>query len=124
MFSQACVCPQGCVLSQDGVVPAPGGVSVSGGWVIAWSQGGLVLGGCLLPGGVGLPARTEGDPPEEMATAADGMHPTGMHSVLLFIQCSVTCVLSWINASVHYMVHINEGCRLDFHIVCLFVWRI
>ena len=31
-------------------------------------------------GGVGIPACTEADPPGETAIAADGMHPTGMHS--------------------------------------------
>ena len=51
-------------------VLSPGGV---------WSGGCLVLGGawsggCLTPGGSG------GDPPPRTATAADGMHPTGMHS--------------------------------------------
>ena len=44
---------------------------------------------CLLQGGVpgsgggGIPACTEADPPGEMATAADGTHPTGMHSCLI-----------------------------------------
>ena len=49
----------------------------------AWFQGGLVLGGAWSRGGVGpggIPACTEADPPGETATAADGMHPTGMHS--------------------------------------------
>ena len=60
MFSQACVCPHGgLVLGESGP------------------------GGCLVPGGLGpggIPACTEADPPGETATAADGMHPTGMHS--------------------------------------------
>ena len=39
------------------------------------------------PGGVGIPACTEADtPPGETATAAHGMHPTGMHSFLMFNQ--------------------------------------
>ena len=71
-------------------LPGPGGCLVGGCLVRgggAWSQGG----GCLVPGvpgpggawsgGVGIPACTEADqPPGETATAADGTHPTGMHS--------------------------------------------
>ena len=49
----------------------PGGV---------WSRGGLLQGVCSGGGGVGIPACTEADPPGEMATAAYGSHPTGMHS--------------------------------------------
>ena len=42
---------------------------VSAPWGCAWSEG------------VGIPACTEADPsPGETATAADGTHPTGMHS--------------------------------------------
>ena len=49
-------------------VPGPGGLS---------APGGVVPG----PRGVGVPACTEADPaPRETATAADGTHPTGMHS--------------------------------------------
>ena len=70
-------------------VPGPGGCLLQGG---VCSQGGcLVPGGCLLRGGawsggrVGIPACTEADtPPGETATAADGTHPTGMHSCLVF----------------------------------------
>ena len=70
MFLQASVCPQGGFLVGG---PGPGG---------AWSGGGCLLPRGLLPGGVvGIPACTEADtPPGEMATAADGTHPTGMHS--------------------------------------------
>ena len=106
-------CPgTGLCLLQGGVFPVGGGLPGPRGvwsWEGACSQGVLVSQHALRE-----------TPPEEMATAADGMHPTGMHSVLLFIQCSVTCVLSWINASVHYMVPINEGCRLGFS-CCVFV---
>ena len=57
----------------------------------------LLLGGCLVLGGtwsgggglVGIPACTEADPPGETATAADGTHPTGMHSCL-------SSVCSWV----------------------------
>ena len=55
---------------------------------VCLSTGGMPgPGGCLLPGGVpgprgvGVPACTEADPrPQETATAADGTHPTEMHS--------------------------------------------
>ena len=55
----------------------------------SWGRGCLVPGVCSGgvpgPGGsaprrVGIPACTEADPPGETATAADGTHPTGMHS--------------------------------------------
>ena len=66
MFLQVSVCPQ------------EGGCLVSWG---AWSQGGTWSGGVPGPGGFGIPACTEADPPRgETATAADGTHPTGMHS--------------------------------------------
>ena len=55
-------------------VPGPGG--------LLW--GCLVLGGLVQGvawfGGVGIPACTEADLPLGEATAADGTHPTGMHS--------------------------------------------
>ena len=57
----------------SGWMPGPGGGSASGG----------LLPGCVPgPGGGGIPAGTEADPPGETATAADGIHPTGMHSCL------------------------------------------
>ena len=57
-----------------------GGCLVLGG---AWSWGVPGPGGYLVPGGPG------GDPPPnpplpEMATAAGGTHPTGMHSCLIY----------------------------------------
>ena len=66
MFLQVCVCPQG------GGIPGCLATGVRGG-------------GCLFGGvcswGAGIPACTETEPPPgEMATAADGTHPTGMHS--------------------------------------------
>ena len=75
VFSQACVCPQGrggrgasgpggCLLG--GVCSRGGGLSGPGG---AWS-GGLVSQHALR----------QTPPPGETATAADGTHPTGMHS--------------------------------------------
>ena len=80
MFLQVSVCPRGRagpggVCSWRGV-PGPGG---------AWSQGGcLVLGGSAL-GGVGIPACTEADTPRgETGPAADGTHPTGMHSCKVY----------------------------------------
>ena len=45
-----------------GGMPAPRGVPAPGEGVVAWS------GGCLV------------ETPPRMATAAGGMHPTGMHS--------------------------------------------
>ena len=65
MFSQACACPQG-----------------------GWSRGGVVWGGCLVwgvgawSGGlvVSQHALRQTPSPGETATAADGTHPTGMHS--------------------------------------------
>ena len=66
MFLLASVCPQ------YGGVSAPGGVCLLPGGVCSW--------GMSAPGG-GIPACTEaGTPPGETATAADGTHPTGMHS--------------------------------------------
>ena len=69
---------------------SPGGGAWSGGCLL---QGGLLPGGCLVlvlgvpdpwgsaPRGAGIPACTEADPPPgETAAAADGTHPTGMHS--------------------------------------------
>ena len=67
------------------VVCLIGGCLVRGG---AWPQGGLLLGGGAWswgvpdPRGVGIPACTEAHPPGETAIAADGTHPTGMHSCL------------------------------------------
>ena len=71
-----------------GEVPGPGGPYSRGG---AWSREGLlwgclVLGGCLvpwglLPGGVDTPLGP-GTSQKQMATVADGMHPTGMQSFI------------------------------------------
>ena len=61
MFSRACVCPQGglpqCML---GYPPGPD----------------------THPLGPDPPPRDQTPPPREAATAADGTHPTGMHSCL------------------------------------------
>ena len=85
----------GLCLSTGGFL-VPGGLLLGGlvGGVWSggvWSQGMcLVLGGsaprgvsCLglgLSATEGIPACTEADPPGETATAADGTHPTRMHS--------------------------------------------
>ena len=77
------------------VVSQHGLQQVSGGWYPSmhcrWypsmpcnrSLGGSAPGGVYSQGG-GIPAYTEADPPPlpqgETATAADGTHPTGMHS--------------------------------------------
>ena len=74
-------------LSTGGVpglgVPGLGGCLVHGG---AWSQL-----RCLVPGGVPGPgglesqrAQRQTPTPGETATAADGMHPTGMYSCIHF----------------------------------------
>ena len=81
VFTPVCqsFCSQGVCLLRG--VPAPRGGACSQGGVCSQGdllRGGLLLGGglllveCLLRGGCG-------DPPE-MATAAGGTHPTGMHS--------------------------------------------
>ena len=69
-----------------------GGVSAVGG---VCSGGCLLPGGCLHPGGVSAPEGVSASggglvsqhalrqtPPGQTATAADGTHPTGMHSCL------------------------------------------
>ena len=83
--------PRGCV---PGLGDAWSGGSAPRGDLL-W--GGLFPGvvpglGGLLPGGTwsrreaGIPAcTTEADPPGDTATAADGTHPTGMHSCLWLI---------------------------------------
>ena len=106
MFLHMCVCQQeGCLLRG---VPGPRGCLIPGvpgprgsHGGSAGPAGGSALGGCLVGGrvcsrgvcwgvpgsgglllGMGIPACAEADPPPagETATAADGMHPTGMHS--------------------------------------------
>ena len=47
---------------------------------VCLSTGGEGVRGGPGPGGFGIQACTQADPPGETATAADGMHPTGMHS--------------------------------------------
>ena len=77
-----------------GKVLGPGGCPVleEGAWSQGAALGGCLvpggmpgLGPCLVPGGVGIPACTVADPSGETATAADGTHPTGMHSCSFFI---------------------------------------
>ena len=91
----------GVCLSKGGVVSQHALQQVSRGVCLVWGMPGLGVcsGGCLVwgrgawPRGTGIPACTEADPPGEMATAADGMHPTGMHSCCLFFffQCQCSC---------------------------------
>ena len=74
MFLQVCVCPRG-----GGCL---GGSAPRGG---AWSWGGSAprgVGGVPGPQGGWLVFQhaLRQTPPGEMATAADGTHPTGMHS--------------------------------------------
>ena len=64
-----------------GVCLSTGGVC-SGGCLLlggVCSGGMSAPGGCLLPGGL-LPGGVCSAPPGEKVTAADGTHPTGMHS--------------------------------------------
>ena len=75
MFLHACVCPQG-------RGSAPEGCLLEGGCLVL-GVGGLLQGvpgpgGCLLLGR--LVSQHALPPPRETATAADGTHPTGMHS--------------------------------------------
>ena len=77
----------------SGGVPAPGGVCLLPGDVC--SQGVPALGGGVWgPGPGGFPG---GDPPET-ATAAGGMHPTGMHSCWYYV-CLVNCSLIFLKRS-------------------------
>ena len=87
----------GRVHGPGGGVPGPGGAWFQGMCLVlggcAWSWGCLVPGDVPGPGGGGC-AWSQGGwglvskhalrqtPLEEMATAADGTHPTGMHSCL------------------------------------------
>ena len=73
-----CLVPGGC-LTLEGV-STPGGVSALGGC--------LLLGGAWSWGGVSQHALRQ-TPQGEMVTAADGTHPTGMHSCL----CMNSCVM-------------------------------
>ena len=66
------------------------------------------MGGCLLGGGLcglllwpsGVVAFCYGllvergldPPPQQMATVANGTHPTGMHSCIYLIVCSWACI--------------------------------
>ena len=76
MFLQVAVCQQRGAWSQGGCLVLGGVPGLGGG-------GCMVPGGCVPgPVGVGIPACTEAYPPGEMATAADGTHPSGMHSCL------------------------------------------
>ena len=79
-------------------VPAPRGVGclvwgVPGpvGGVFSWGPG---LGGAWSWGdswsrGGGIPACTEADSPQQTNTVADGTHPTGMHSCLIYLQNNI-----------------------------------
>ena len=60
------------VCSQGGLVPGGSALEGSASWGGAWSRGrggGSAPGGCLVD-----------PPPPRTATAADGTHPTGIHS--------------------------------------------
>ena len=85
-----CLTTGGGSWSQEGV-PGPGGVYSRGVCLVLgrggvpgpWGWGCLVLGGSSAPGGVLVSQHALRHlPPGETATAADGTHPTGMHSCL------------------------------------------
>ena len=78
MFLQVCVCPQG----GGGIPGLPCSMSPGGGGVCLL-QGVPGPGvGWRVPGPGGVPGQGGGDPSphQQMATVADGTHPTGMHS--------------------------------------------
>ena len=70
-----------------------------------YSQGGLLPGGCLLGGC--------GDPPE-MATAAGGTHPTGIHSCLIYWLSLMHWCWSGIEVYYHLMDQISVDIALYF----------
>ena len=79
------------ILSTGGWLSAPGGGSApEGGRRRCLLRGCLLPEGCLLPGGgyllrVGVPGPggvMNPPPPQATATAADGTHPTEMHSCI------------------------------------------
>ena len=67
----------------------------------------------MVPGGVGIPACTEADPPpeREKATAADDTHPTGMHSCFVtFVSVSllkaiINCTYGSFNSLINICDH-------------------
>ena len=77
MFLQVSVCPRGGGAGR-GCVPGPGGCLIRGA-----VPGGVCSWGSVCSGGGGLVSQhalRQNPPPGEMATVADGTHPTGMHS--------------------------------------------
>ena len=99
MYSQACV-KNSVHWGEGRGCPGPGPGGVCPRWDVQAQAlgGGSAQVGCpgpeggVCPGGVGvsrprpvgmcIPTCTEADPPNQMATAADGRHPTGMHFLL------------------------------------------
>ena len=81
MFLQVSVCPRG---GGGKGACSGGGCLVLGG--LLWGVVVVCSGGCLLPrGGLVSQHALRQTPPGETATAADGTHPTGMHSCLHII---------------------------------------
>ena len=64
-------------------------MSVHGGG--ACSGGSGPGGGCPTAGGQEVPAQGRGLRPSGMATAAGGMHPTGMHSCFYWVNRNCNC---------------------------------
>ena len=86
-------------------MPAPG--VCGGGGACSW--------GCLLPGGGACsrgpaPRGVPGGDPPWMATAAGGMHPTGMHSCLSII---------FVPNEYAYMIAISANINFIVHYICL-----
>ena len=126
MFLQASVCPEG--MSAPGGAWSRGGL-VQGVGVCLFPGGWSGAGGCLLPGvggclvlGVSAPRGVSGPgglvsqhalrqipPLAEMATAADGTHPTGMHSYFQFQHSGVMIFLhlniyAWVTPPHHLIL--------------------
>ena len=93
------VCSRACLVPKEGAWSWGGAWSWKGGLVPGGCLGGrclvpggmpglgpcLVPGKCLVPGGLVSQHALWQTPPGETATAADGTHPTGMHSCSFFI---------------------------------------
>ena len=87
-----------------GVCLSTGGCLVPGGawsWVVS-ALGGLVPGRGGAWSGAWYPGMHRGSPPGETATAADGTHPTGMHS------CSSSILHTFLGSYLYIYVDLND----------------
>ena len=87
-----------------GRVPGPGGGG--SGRMGAWSWGGL------RGGLVSQHALTQ-TPPGEMATAADGTHPTGMHSCSLKVPSSPLKNLGSGHRQSSFLLELDQVCQIS-----------